>query len=238
MVNLEYESVIPRWRAQLWKQVLDSNIKSTVNSLDIYLFGVFAGQSTVEWINIFKQSGVSVDRILLFDSFQGIPKEEAEPVQPLWDPERSGFYKAFNASDYWQVSSVETAMDRFREKVYSQVETDIELVFVPGFFEDSLTDDIVIDKQLRPAYIVDVDVDIYTSAKQAMDWLIRNDLLLENVTQVGYDDWGGTPGYMKHLDGESRAHKELSDQYGLNWSRVTGTRNDDQIIFRYLGKNG
>lgn len=231
---MAYEDLERQWRSSCWSTVLPKNLDIR-GVADIYLFGVFAGKTTIEWTRILKERNIKYDRIICFDSFEGIPLETAEPVQDLWNPNKSHFYKAFNASDYWKADSVEDAVGRFIDKVMPHMPTGARLSTVHGFFEDSLTDTLKDEMKLRPAFIIDIDVDIYTSTKEAMDWMFDNDLLRAGLTQVGYDDWGGTPGYMESKDGESRAHKEISQERGAQWDRLTATGRHEQVVFRYEG---
>jgi hypothetical protein len=108
------------------------------------------------------------------------------------------------------------------------------LDFVIGFYNDSLTDDLVSTLNLGKAALVDIDCDIYTSAKECLSWLFRNDLV-DTGTYVAYDDWGGTPGYRDFADGESRAHREISEEFGVEWELIathTDHVEDSQVLFR------
>ena len=235
MTDKEYEKIRLRWRAGVWANHLQSQDISGI--MDIYTFGVFAGQSTIEWAQALQRRRINYDRIFLFDSFQGIPPETEEKVIGDWDPKKSKFYSGFNASEYWGTDSVEETINRFRKKVTPFLPGK-ELIFISGFFEDSLHDGLIEEHNMRPAFFVDIDTDIYTSAKQAMDWIARNDLLSPGITQVGYDDWGGLPKKTIGTYGESRAHRELSEKHNQIWEHVMSTTaRDDQIVFRYLGNH-
>jgi len=234
MVEKAYEKIVSRWRTYLFANILEPKIDIS-NSMDIYLFGVFAGQSTIEWLLALEAKGIEYDRILLFDSFQGIPRESAEKVRPLWDPDRSDFFGAFNASKYWGTLSTEETIDRFKEKVNSFI-GDKELIFIPDFFENSLTDDLVSRIKPRPAFFVDIDVDIYTSTKQALTWLMRHDLLAPGKSIVGYDDWSGEPDYRNARGGEARAHRETSEEFNSSCEEIAHIQGRGQVVFRYLGK--
>ena len=95
---------------------------------------------------------------------------------------------------------------------------------------------------MRPALYVDIDVDIYISSYQALDWLCKHKLIRRG-TIIGYDDWlWGLPGFKAHhgastvpgpakdgintwrlssLDGEARAHEEvLVANYGLKFKQL------------------
>ena len=39
-------------------------------------------------------------------------------------------------------------------------------------------------------------------------------------TIIGYDDWGGTPDFDTFKYGESRAHKEIIDEWGIKMTKL------------------
>ena len=62
---------------------------------------------------------------------------------------------------------------------------------------------------------VDVDSDLYVSAKECLEWMLRNRLMVAG-TLLRYDDWKG------HISwGETRAHLEMTIKYGLTWNNIT-----------------
>jgi hypothetical protein len=234
-MDLEYEKIGYGWRSAFWNAVIEP-LRSAPVTMDIYMFGVFAGRSVIEWCNILDRIKIPYNRIICFDSFEGIPKETAEPLlRSEWDPDRSDFYGAFNATKYWN-TNVEESVSLFYDKVKPHMRKDSELVIVPGFFDKSLTASLKEQLNLKPASIVDVDVDIYSSTRTLLDFMFENDLMAPGITQVGYDDWGGTPGHKQMLDGESRAHREVSERYGAEWTILTSTAHSDQVVFRYNGR--
>ena len=48
---------------------------------------------------------------------------------------------------------------------------------------------------------------------------MENNLIVPG-TLIGYDDWGGTPGFEEFKDGESRAHKEIVDEWGIKMTKL------------------
>ena len=81
---------------------------------------------------------------------------------------------------------------------------------VRGFFNNSLpTMDL---SACRPALLVDIDSDLYVSAKQALTWLFRHKIARKG-TLIRYDDWNkGDPSW-----GEARAHKEISEEFDVTF---------------------
>lgn len=202
---------------------------------DIYEFGVFSGNSTAELSVLCDERGINCERVVGFDSFDGVPKETAEPCyNDVWDPDLSHYYKAFNSRLLYEVETVDEAVQKIDEFVRPFIAGNRDLIWVPGFYDQSLTDSLPSTLGLNKALIVDIDADIYSSAKTALHWLFRNKLV-DVGTYVFYDDWGGTPGYKEFLDGESRAHREVSEEFNVTWELVASSTDhvvDSQTVWQ------
>lgn len=217
------------WRSEVFP------VKPQVGLTDVYEFGVFSGNSTAELSTLCDEYGIPCERVVGFDSFDGVPKETAEPCyNDVWDPDISHYYKAFNSKLFYGVNTVDEAVRKVDEFVRPFISKNRDLIWVAGFYNESLTDDLPSQLALNKALIVDIDVDIYSSAKTALHWLFRNKLV-DVGTYVFYDDWGGTPGYKEFLDGESRAHREISEEFNVTWELVgtsTGHVVDSQVVWQ------
>lgn len=197
---------------------------------DVYEFGVFTGRS-VNWINeSFAAAEKTVRKIFGFDSFCGLPKEADEEKElsasrefqwKLID-EFQWSFGDFNSQEHFDVTSVQEAMNSLRTFVEPTLENGAVLELIPGYFSDSLTDDIVEKYDMRPACYVDLDADLYSSTTQALDFLFRNKLIQQN-TILGYDDWGGSPGWQTMEDGVSKAHLEIADKYNVDLQLIALT---------------
>ena len=91
---------------------------------------------------------------------------------------------------------------------------------VIGFFNESLP--LRNARDHKVALLVDIDSDLYVSAKDALSWLFRNGLFRPG-TLLRYDDWNVDPSW-----GEARAHKEISDEYQARWR--TFQRNEFELL--------
>ena len=108
---------------------------------------------------------------------------------------------------------------------------------------------------MRPAFLVDIDCDLYTSTSQALRWMLDSGLLVPG-SFIYYDDyneeaWNISPEKHAYLE-ERLAHEEITKEYKLRWKplfrhvfegplpgvswitqwRINGTRSDS----RPLGK--
>jgi hypothetical protein len=197
------------WRTQI------ANIISDTGLTDIYEFGVYSGESVWDIQNLYNNKGIRVRKFFCFDSFVGLPQETAEPIaQDCWHQ------GGFNACEKFGVNTVEECINHTNIVVQQNANFDhTDLVFIPGFFEDTLTDDIVERLDMKPAAFVDLDADIYSSTYTALDFMFRNNLIVQG-TLIAYDDWGGTPGWELGFDGESRAHREMCEKYQVQAQEI------------------
>lgn len=233
--RLEYDSNLTDyygWRSQTLPNILSRVPRQDFSEYDLFLFGVFGGKSTIEWCRMLNDLNLIPKTIVCFDSFEGIPLETAEPVQDGWNPRKSGFFKAFNAKEYFDTEDVASAVEIFQDRIEPFLPKGTSLKVIPGFFNKSLTNELA--QTLNQSIFVDIDVDIYSSTKEVLNWMATNDLFVNGKTLIGYDDWGGTPGYMSMTDGESRAHREIQEEFNLRWEEVVRTGNMEQVVFQLL----
>jgi|LakMenE01Jun11ns_1017448.scaffolds.fasta_scaffold9793084_2 hypothetical protein len=187
------------WRHHLLSGL---NFEKTTDT-DIYEFGVFTGES----VKIFLENvpGDCFDKIWGFDSFEGLPFCDAEPLhQGEWCE------GGFDSRKFTTTTTPDAASKRIEEIVSNE-----KYKPVVGFYDQTLTDDIVHKLGLKPACIIDIDVDIYSSAYTVLDFMFRNKLYKKG-TFLLYDDWGGSIGWETLSSGESRAHRELTAKYNIN----------------------
>jgi len=68
---------------------------------------------------------------------------------------------------------------------------------------------------MKPALIVDCDVDLYISAYQCLDWMFTVGLIVPG-TIVYYDDVS----VIKEEAGELKAHLEITEKFAVTWRRL------------------
>ena len=176
----------------------------------VYQFGVFDGGS-MQMLRHMKPFAKA--SMFGFDSFQGLPSDFLASERALWSP--------------GQFSSDPRV--RLRHELGRE---GAPVHFVSGFFNDSLRPGLGHQLGMQPAKFVDVDVDLYSSAAQVLDFMF-SDGLIRAGTLIGYDDWWSGPcrrgwGSMKGAVtnplkiGEGLAHAELAHKYGVNFICVAG----------------
>lgn len=209
------------WRRSFLDIVInDYNIfsKEQLVNMDVYQFGVFTGDSMKELSSILSKHKIEVNSFYGFDVFTGMPKETAEPIaQPSWDPDVEP--DTFNAVKRLNLESVDECVNKITNEVkeiFSKNNNNSSVSIFPGLVEETVSTN---GEKFKPAFYIDFDLDIYSPTKYAFDYLAKNNLILPG-TIIGYDDWGGTPGYQEMLDGESRAHREIVEEYGFKINKI------------------
>lgn len=209
------------WRRSFLDIVInDYNIfsKEQLVNMDVYQFGVFTGDSMKELSSILSKHKIEVNSFYGFDVFTGMPKETAEPIaQPSWDPDVEP--DTFNAVKRLNLESVDECVNKITNEVkeiFSKNNNNTPVSIFPGLVQETVSAN---GSKFKPAFYIDFDLDIYSPTKYAFDYLAKNNLIVEG-TIIGYDDWGGTPGYEEMLDGESRAHREIVEEYGFKINKI------------------
>lgn len=199
------------WRMHTLEMVDDFCKRNNLKHLQsIYMFGVYTGESVIDSIKIF-----GLDKqYYLCDSFEGLPEEKNEKVaQECW---KQG---EFNATKKLGCSSIEETISTLEQLIVNETKIKKDkLTWVKGFYSESLPK-LIEEKVLGPALYVDIDCDLYSSTIDALDFMFSNKLIRPG-TILGYDDWGGTPGWFVNVDGESRAHIEICKKYNVQCKKV------------------
>ena len=173
---------------------------------DFYTFGVYNGDSM-----LYLMSNFTFRKSFGFDSFEGIPQEEVDPYN--YKDWQKGFYDVRKYYKCNKEEAIQIVTKRLQDN-HKNVE------IIPGYWNEILTDNLVADLDMKPAYIVDIDCDIYSSCLEALDFMFRNRLVVLG-TLLYYDDWGGALINCKEYEGgESRAHKEMCEKYGIETKKI------------------
>lgn len=203
---------------------------------DFYQFGVFDGNSMITVAKVYQARNIKLKGVYGFDSFSGMPDQNVEPHwQDAWKPGE------LNVSERLGVSE-DQAVEFVRNKIQHNSSNYENLYLFKGFFSETLYDDMVKEFNMQPAGWVDCDADIYSSTLESMDFMCRNGLIVPG-TVLYYDDWGGVPDHLWQTcsAGESRAHVEISEKYGLECTMLNqfgGAYPHVQRIYRVEKVNG
>lgn len=190
--------------------------KEEIQDMDMYQFGVLDGDSMVELSDMVCSLDFNLNCFHGFDVFTGMPKELAEPIfQEAWDPDIMP--DAFNSVKRLNLSTPEDVANYVHQKVsdvFDERKFTTSVNVIPGLVEETIGS----CNSYKNAFYVDFDLDIYSPTKYAFSYLVEQGLIVKG-TFIGYDDWGGTP-HENFEHGESRAHKEISDEYGIKMKKI------------------
>lgn len=165
-----------------------------------YCFGVAHGSTVAGLVRGLRNRAMDVPHLHLFDSFEGLPKEEPGVAIPaVWE---QGAFSAPRAKLQRTIDELGLANED-----YSLHE---------GWFSRTLKDELVEDGTFKPAAYVDIDADLYNSTLEVLDFMFHHKLINAG-TLIGYDDWGDTDLWTA---GESRAHMEIAEKYGVQFAQL------------------
>lgn len=143
-------------------------LKESGQEIGDYLeFGVSRGTSYACVYHALRQTGVNDARLIGFDLFEGFPKEAARQG---WEPGAA--------------ASTVSATTRYLRK--KGVPTHA-MIFVKGWYKDSLTPETKARLSLSKASLVMIDCDLYTSSCDALSFCAP---LLADKAVIFFDDWG------------------------------------------------
>ena len=166
----------------------------------VYEFGVYGGGTMLSLWRLLRPS-----KIWGLDSFKGLPQHTVEKV------------KGWSGGAY----------SKDPRKALTVKMGEMNVGFVPGFYNDSLTDTLVEELGMWPAMYFGIDCDLYVSTVPALDWGLRSRIIVPG-TMVGYDDWWVLPcgkgnEALSPLDvGEGRAHAEMAIKYDVEFMCAAG----------------
>ena len=175
--------------------------------LDIYEFGVYSGGSLKDIINHMDKKEIRFNTAWGFDSFEGLPKE-AEGMQkegPHWNE------GAFSIADALKIWNWEELKPYILKTIDSK-----KVKLIKGYYENVLNADLFFKNNFKPAIFVNIDVDLYKSTIECLDWMIKHKLIIEG-TIIRYDDVLKIP----ENTGELQAHKEIMEKYNIVCKRLT-----------------
>lgn len=181
---------------------------------DYLEFGVSQGGSLSCMYRAAKSTKLSGMRFFGFDSFEGLPDEtDSESEHPWYAGE---FYSSLN---YTTAFLINQGVDI----------KDVNLI--KGWFDDTCTEATVKQYQIKKAGIINIDCDIYSSTKTALDFCLP--LIQEDVI-IFFDDWNSWNLADKDL-GEKKAFEEfLANNPRFSATELTDLKYNDWSTAFYL----
>ena len=174
-------------------------------------FGVFRGNSILEYYSAYLENDIN-PIYFGFDAFEGLPEEKFDQYTP------------------WKTGDF-----NLDGNINPELLNKNGMEIVKGWFNETLNEKTLTKFGKKKAGLVHIDCDIYTSTLEVLEFLVVNDLLVDG-TIIVYDDWGAwkqarlTENNEYDL-AEGRAHKEISDKYGLNFEFIQTEIIDPEYYF-------
>lgn len=171
--------------------------------LELHQYGICAGYSMLWLHQYLRELKIDYFDFIGFDSFEGLPPEAVGiPTEQSWKPGAYSFKEEFSCIDREEARLV-------TQEFFAQM--NFFPTLVPGFYDQTLNQNLINALGLRKVFYVDIDCDLYTSAKTVLNFLYDHNLLLEG-TVFFYDDWYGTA---DGEGGESKAHYEWTQAHNV-----------------------
>lgn len=181
---------------------------------DILEFGVYSGQSLYSILKKCNEADIKTRRVFGFDSFCGLRIEKSDVDIP-----EEWFDGAFDARELFKVDKPEQVANML-VNIFRSRGFDIELIV--GTF-NKLNKESVKIYNIEPAFYINIDCDLYSSTRDALNFIFDNNLLAVNGL-IRYDDYNSVK-----IGGEQLAHKELVEERGLIFEYL------DYCVFKYRG---
>ena len=137
---------------------------------DYYEFGLFRGYTFLQAYKHTQDLGMENIHFYGFDSFEGLPPPDGIDVAD------GRFFEGQFAC------SIEDVQKNLSENGMDTAHTTL----VKGFYEDVLTEDLRKQHDFKPASVVLLDCDYYSSTKTALDWMGP---YIQANTVLLFDDW-------------------------------------------------
>jgi hypothetical protein len=162
---------------------------------DYLEFGVYVGTSMACMHEVLERRGLDKVRMFGFDSFEGLPADTDSDDTSQIESWRPGDLKVPYAACQENLTQRGVDWDR--------------TTLIRGFFEDTLTPELVEEHSIRKAGVIMVDSDLYSSAKTALAFC---EPLISDHAVILFDDWWPeTLGAAR--TGERRAFEEFLDAH-------------------------
>ena len=193
-------------REDVLKTYIQPMYQKTGGMCDMYEFGVYTGGTLNSLISQLNNNSIFVNNVYGFDSFQGLPKEEqGKDIEGKhW---LEGGFSACDAIKEWD-------WEKLKQKIIRNIGSD-KVILIKGYYEDILNLNLIQQYAFKPALFVHIDVDLYKSTKEVLNWLFSNRLVVPG-TVIRYDDVF----YVPETTGEILAHNEMCKLYNVECNRL------------------
>ena len=197
---------------------------------DILQFGVFTGGGLRAWVEAMPLLNFNFSGVLWgFDSFKGMPYENASLKLRHHKRDKSWAQGGLNAGATLGIQDWASLRDTLIRNIgYPRTR------LVRGFFNETLQGGArrARDLGVRPAFLIDIDCDLYSSTRQALTFALEAHLLLPG-TYVYYDDLSehdrSQADSISPVSTTTAASQTTSKQAHREWQRRVRSLNEENI---------
>jgi hypothetical protein len=201
----------------------------------IYQFGVYTGGGLAAWLHKLRAHRLHFTGTLFgFDSFVGMPTEDQAHMAPEHRRNRAWQAGGLNAAERIGIKSWPELRDHIVKHVrYAPNKT----VLVRGWFNETLApaNKLAEHFEMRPAFLVDLDSDLYSSAVDALRFMLdrrlarpgtflyNDDVTTRNWKEAKAKWAAGVRGRQRRTPAvfeSARALLEAVDDYGLVFDEI------------------
>ena len=201
---------------------------------DLYEFGVYTGGGLRMWLRMMRSEGLPfAGSIWGFDSFEGMPSEDARFKTKLRQRDKGWLEGGLNTAEQMGIPDWETLCRTIIRNIgHSPAE---RVHMLRGFYNESLVGGRRVANRwgMRRALLVDLDCDLYTSSVQALRFVLDTGVLapggyvyLDDVMPWVWRD-ARTPPLEQKL-----AFQELTTEYELQWEELPLNATRRESVFQ------
>lgn len=197
-------TMIGRKRLDNLQFCIESVLRNRVEG-DLIETGVWRGGATILMKAILEILNVQDRKIFVADSFEGLP-------QP--DPDK---YPADRGDRHFTVDYLKVGLHEVQNNFRKYDLLDGQVIFIKGFFEDSLQEEELNKAGLDKIAVLRLDGDMYSSTIQVLN------SLYDKVAVGGYiivDDYGAVPGCRAAVDDFRRSMNISEEMIEIDWTGV------------------
>jgi hypothetical protein len=220
----EENSFDDRYREFVIKYIKENNIN--ISNRHNYQFGIYSGNTFIHIYRLFLKYNLIPEKIWGADSFIGLPEEEKNvDKNPIWVKNEFSSQYLFGTNNNNEI--INAIMNRIKDE-----DRKIDYEFIEGYFNESLNNNFL-KKNPKPAFWIDVDVDLFVSTMDLLDFMFKNKLIVKG-TILSYDDWDGINFWN---GGECLAHYKMAEKYKVNFEKIRVSHDTQIFIVESIGYN-
>lgn len=157
---------------------------------DYLEFGVFKGTSLLCMHRILSKLHITSMRLFGFDSFEGLPD----------------ITDAGDTVLHWHSGQFKSPYENTKKNLDDSGVDWNKVFLIKGWYSDTLTTALIKRHAIKNVSIIMVDCDLYSSAKQALDFCAP---LIQKEAIIFFDDWESTEKLSDKNIGEKKAFEEF-----------------------------